>query len=354
MQKNSLGVAVLFILILMLSACGNNEALEANEPDNDSETNELDNNDESNENEANSEEADTFTLRAATAQEQGIIQYAGFDAFVEMIEERTDGRIQIENVGGPEAIPGFNQGEAVMNRTIDMTWIPTGYYTELVPESLVSTATDLSYEELLERGSLDYLSETYEEKMNAKILGAAGYGQFAFFTRGTEINSMEDFTDMQIRGHSVYVPILEYMGNEVITMEGSEIYSALQRGLVDGFGWAEYGVTDLAMEEVIDRKITPTFGDMAIYILINSDAWAELPEDLQEIMTEVAIDSYFAQEELVAEKIEEEEAILTENGVEIVELEDGDEFLQLFMDETWDWLEDQIGDVDHFRDYFQK
>lgn len=341
MKKNRLVILIgVFVALVALAACGSSGVQDADKNN-------------ATGSEGNNQET-VYTLRAATAQEQGIVQYAGFDAFVEMIEERSNGRIKIQNVGGPEAIPGYNQGEAVMNRTIDMTWIPTGYYTELVPESLVSTATDLTYEELLERGSLDYLSKTYEEKMNAKILGSAGRGQFAFYTRGKEIKSMADFTGMQIRAHSVYGPILNALGNEVINMEGSEIYTALQRGLIDGFGWAEYGVTDMAMEEVIDTKITPTFGDMAIYILINLDAWNELPEDLQALMKEVAIESYYVQNELVDEKIKNEEEILRNNGVNIVELEDGEAYLELFQIRSWEWLENEVGDVEHFKQYFQR
>ncbi|RKJ70257.1 hypothetical protein D7X33_23140 [Butyricicoccus sp. 1XD8-22] len=74
-----------------------------------------------------------------------------FPVFKEIVEKESNGRIEVEYVGGPESIPPFNQAESVQNGTIDMGWVAGSYYPDIVPEVLGISFSELSYEQELEK-----------------------------------------------------------------------------------------------------------------------------------------------------------------------------------------------------------
>lgn len=65
-----------------------------------------------------------------------------------------------------------------------MAWLPTSYYAELVPEALVANFSELTYEEEIERGSIEYLSSLHEQALNAKLVGRSGMQKYTFYFTG--------------------------------------------------------------------------------------------------------------------------------------------------------------------------
>lgn len=316
----------------------------------------------SNDGEANSDEGsaegETYTIRIATAMESSNPQMAGYGHFVDIIEEKFGDQIQIEYVGGPESIPAFNQGEAVSNNTVDMSWNASSYYSELVPEALITNFTELSYEEEIERGSIDYLSSIHEEKMNAVLVGRAselpGGNYSIYLSEGVEVNSMEDFEGLNIRGTATYQPILEALGAEAISMPGGEIYSSLDKGLIDGFAWAAYSVGDLGVEEMVGSQVLPKFNRSDQLVIANQGFWEGLPEDIQNGIREAVNESYYAMQADVEELEAKEQATLQENGAKLVELKDGEEFVQLAKDSSWEWMSTRVDDIEALEEYFRE
>lgn len=296
---------------------------------------------------------EVFTLKASTAQDITITQNGAVQPFFEMVEERSNGRIKFDYVGGPEAIPAANQGDAVSTGVIDISFSASGYYSEMVPEVLAMGPSDLTYEEEIERGSIEYMSKFHEDKMNVKLLGRTGYGQFAFFLK-EPVATLEDFKGKKIRGHAIYTPLMESVGASVIAMPGEEIYGALEKGMIDGFGWANYGIHELGVYDLIKAKVNPPFNQMDIMTLVNLDTWNKLPADLQDIMKQAAVDSFNEQRKLVDEKIKMEEEEIVKHGGQIVTLENPDEFQAKARELAWIWLSERVENVDQFKPYFMK
>ncbi|CAM5184558.1 Solute-binding protein [Ureibacillus acetophenoni] len=110
-------------------------------------------------------------------------------------------------------------------------------------------------------GSIEFLSDIHEKKMNAKLVGRSGNAHgnnYTIYLNGErEVKSMEDFKGLKIRGTATYAPLLEELGADVISMPGEEIYSALEKGIIDGFTWASYSVLDLGVEDLIAYQVLP-------------------------------------------------------------------------------------------------
>ena len=59
-----------------------------------------------------------------------------------------------------------------------------------------------------------------------------------------------DFTGLKIRVTPVYKDIVEALGGTTVTTAPGEVYTALERGVVDGYGWPITGIFDLGWEKV--------------------------------------------------------------------------------------------------------
>lgn len=318
-----------FAVIILASACSSSEDVKSSE-----------------------NEEKVFTIKTASILDETNVLVKPLNIFKDIVEENSGGRIEIEYIGGPESIPAPNQGEAVQNGTLDLSFNFGSYYAEMVPEVLGINYSELTYEEEIEKGTWDYMNEMHENK-NMVTLGRIFPAQFGLFTT-EKVESTKDLNGLKIRGSTTYVPTLEAFGAEVLNIEGGEIYSALEKGLVDGVAWATFGVTDIGIEEEIEYQILPHFNKLENIWIMNEDVFNELPENLQEILQESAIEAFYESEEVLEEDYDAEQKVLEDAGVEKITLSDEDEFLKTASDASWKWLDSKVDDPEKLENYFRK
>lgn len=71
---------------------------------------------------------------------------------------------------------------------------------------------------------------------------------------------------MKLRGAPIFRAFYESIGATLVVIQAPEIYTALERGVVDGIGWTALGFTDNGWERLLKVRIFPTFwqGDIAL------------------------------------------------------------------------------------------
>ena len=67
-------------------------------------------------------------------------------------------------------------------------------------------------------------------------------------------------------------------------MPGSQVYSALEKGVVDGAAWPSAGMLSMKHFEVAKYKVRPTFGTSTLPILINMGSWKKLSQAEKNIL----------------------------------------------------------------------
>ena len=85
-----------------------------------------------------------------------------------------------------------------------------------------------------------------------------------------------DLTGLKIRITPVYRDFFQSMGANVITTPPGEVYTALERGVVDGYGWPIGGIFDLNWQEKTKYRVDPGFYDAEVSILMNLDKFKGL------------------------------------------------------------------------------
>jgi TRAP-type C4-dicarboxylate transport system substrate-binding protein len=87
-----------------------------------------------------------------------------------------------------------------------------------------------------------------------------------------------DLTGQKIRITPVYREFFQALNANVITTPPGEVYTALERGVVDGYGWPIGGIFDFNWQEKTKFRIDPGFYDAEVSLIMNLPAWKKLTD----------------------------------------------------------------------------
>ena len=283
------------------------------------------------------------TLTAVHAFPETLIYTQSFLAFVDKVNEAGEGVVSIEVRGGPEAIGMFQQPDAVRDGIVDMVYTPGSFYAGVVPEKDAMVASNLTAVDTRENGGTALMDEIHREKMGVKYLGWFDSGVcYNLWTRDEPSFDDEgnlEVDGLKLRGNAVYNAFFtNYLGAQVIDLPTGDVYSALQRGVVDATGWTQIGLIDLKWNEFLNYRIEPCFFSTDLGVVVNLEAWEGLSEEARTILQDVAVQHEKDSVEALRAKRDEDFAALEEAGMEVVELEGEarENYLAAAREKTWE------------------
>lgn len=231
--------------------------------------------------------ADTYTLKAVSAWPKSVYEVQNFLKFLEVVQEnvakQAPGQLKIDYRGGPEVISNREQVEALRNGLVDMVFTTSGYYVSTVPVADAMNLTELQPWEERAKGVNAYLNEIHEKEANAVYLGRLGPGMsFQLFL--TKPIDSADLKGYKIRCSPTHTAFLKAINGVPVVIPPPDVYTALERGVVDGFVWVEGLIRDWGWQEVTKYIVEPTFYNGVNNVLVNKDAWEKLPPNLKKIL----------------------------------------------------------------------
>jgi TRAP-type C4-dicarboxylate transport system substrate-binding protein len=262
-------------------------------------------------------------LKAITPWPMAYYWCAPMAMFQKMVNKRLKGKVAVSYLGANEVVSPFEQFEALRNGVVDVILGASSYYTGQVPEALAVLYSRLPPSKLRETGYYDIMRDLHMKKGNVVYLanvGGSPNSAFRFFTRD-KIDA-PDFTNMKIRVTPVYTELVKALGGTPITMKPSEVYTALERKVVDGYGWSYGGITDFAWQEVTGYVVDEPFFSANTSILINRDAWDKMPADVQAELEAIGIELEKAAEKAMAAYNAKEDVLLRGAGMNFVKFTD--------------------------------
>ena len=125
-----------------------------------------------------------------------------------------------------------------------------------------------------------------------------------------------DIKGFKVRGNPIYNAFLtNYLGAQVINLNSTELYTALERGTVDITAWTQIGLMDLNWDRYIKYRILPDFFSTDLMILVNQKKWNSLSPKTREILQRVAIEHETSSLQALQELWKKEQAELAKRGI---------------------------------------
>jgi TRAP-type C4-dicarboxylate transport system substrate-binding protein len=187
------------------------------------------------------------------------------------------GVLQINFIGGPKAIPTFEVGNAVKTGVVDITMATGAFYTNVMPEADFLKLTQITIAEQRKNGAYDLINKVWNEKGNMFYLSRFVENQPFQLYINKKIEK-PDLTGLKIRISPVYREFFMALGANVVTIPPGEVYTALERGVIDGYGWPIGGIFDLNWNEKTKYRVDPGFYDAEVSLVMNLPAYKKLTE----------------------------------------------------------------------------
>ena len=277
-----------------------------------------------------------------------------FLAMVDDINARGKGIVQIEVKGGPEAIGMFQQPAAVRDGVVDMVHTPGSFYGKSVPEIDAMVASTVNPMEARANGGAALMDAAHQKRFNVRHLGWIDGGvQFHIYNSQKPkfgSDGVLDLSGVKLRDNPIYHAFFMAMNATTAGMPATEVYAALEKGVVDAAAWTSIGLMDLKWDKFMKYRVDPQFYNTDLGVIFNMDSWNSLSAESQELIENVVIEweekSYNdRQADVVAEA-----AALKAGGMEFVDHspEGGAKYLKMADDAAWGRMKgrlDALGDT---------
>lgn len=335
-RKRSLAAMLALVMLFTCASCGKGEQPSASKDPTQSEG-----------------DADTYEkLKIKISYSTGD---TGLDGLVanymkEQLAQRSGGAITLECYGNATLASGN------MARQVEMLIAGSGFEMAILGEQLFG-----AQDPQLNVTNIPFAFESYEEvyqyadstggEFSAKALGALGVKYLGTFPNGMsqlgnskkEIRTPEDLKGMKMRAvGELMMAYTQSWGCDVVSINFSELYSALQMGTVDGQTNSYITMDNGSLQEVQPYITEVNCSYIPFDIVYNMAAWDKLPEKTKELITEVAAEAALYGRQYSADtegKLKQK--FMDEDGVTIVTLTE---------EEHQAWVDTTQGVIDQYID----
>jgi TRAP-type C4-dicarboxylate transport system substrate-binding protein len=264
--------------------------------------------------------AQEVTLRAVSAFAEKTTYSRGLELFIERVNKEGKGILQINYIGGPKAMPPFETGNALKSGVVDIANSTGAFYTNVMPEADAWKLTERPMSELRKNGGYDYMAQLYAEKMNAIFL-ARHVDNNPFHLYLNKPISTADLSGLKLRITPVYRDFFQALGATVVQTAPGEVYTALERGVVDGYGWPITGIFDLGWHEKTKYRVDPGFYSAEVSILVNKAAWDRLTDAQRNVLRKAGEQAEADAAALFAEENAKDTKRQADAGIQTIKLE---------------------------------
>jgi TRAP-type C4-dicarboxylate transport system substrate-binding protein len=279
----------------------------------------------------------TITLKAVSAFPQNNRMNDALWMFQKKVKEKSRGGLEIVWGGGPEAIPTFQLVEAIRNGVIDLAWTAHTFNVSQLPVAEGAKLSKLMPWDERKKGIHDLYQSAYQKKLNAYYLGRGTPGLTYNLYTTVPVKSIGDFKGMTIRVTPAYRVFVEALGAAPVTTDPGEVFGALQRKMVQGYGWPSLGISDFGWDEVTKFVIEPAFYQVDVMTLVHIQAWNKLPKEMQDALNASIQEVEREASEHFARLISQDREKIKKKGVQEVRLsgEEAEKYLQTAYEASW-------------------
>jgi TRAP-type mannitol/chloroaromatic compound transport system substrate-binding protein len=222
------------------------------------------------------------------------------EAVVKMAEEialLSNNRLKIKVFGAGELVQALEVFDAVTLGAAQMGHGTPYYWSGKMPATIFFVAVPFGFNAqqmnawMFYGGGLELWQELYG-KVGLTVFpcGNTGVQMGGWFNK--EINTPNDLKGLKMRIPGMGGKVIASAGGAAVTIAGGEIYTSLERGVVDAAEWiGPYHDYILGLHRVAKFYYYPGWQEPGsnLELMINKKAFEELPEDLKNIVKTVAL-----------------------------------------------------------------
>ena len=219
----------------------------------------------------------------------------GQRSFADRVKAKTGGRVEIELMD--EVKPDNQVIDGVKSGVIDIGSQGLHSRGEIVLPNFIGLPGVVAWDKAPEMYDRlrPMMAEFWEKTHGVHYLGMNFYLANYLFTN-KPCTSFAELTKMKLRiNGNATVQMIRAAGGNPIVMNQSEVFTSVQRGVIDGVQVATPGYLDSGLYEVAKYISAWPLGVMGLAVTVNKDSWSRLNPELQKLVTEAWLETEKAQ-----------------------------------------------------------
>ncbi len=309
-----IGTSLLFILILILASCGNNDSSNKTSADVDTDGT------------IESEQYDSMTIQLATVEADGHNTTEGAKKFKEIVEEKSGGQIKVDVYPNQQLGSMRDQTEMTQMGSIQMSITPVSTVGSFVDDlqilelPFLFNDEDVMWDVLDRNVGQDVLDTTKGSGLKGLGLWAGGFKQIT--SNKKPIESPEDMKGLDIRVIPSESLINQYKawGANPTPIDFAELYTSLQQGVVDA---EENPLVTILSQKFYEVQKYLTISNHAyqFHMIMANESWFDsLNENVQQLLVEAEKEAREFSKNMNQEQNAEQLQALEDEGIEVNEL----------------------------------
>ncbi len=237
-------------------------------------------------------ETKTITLKAFASWPVTNNNVDTFKHFIQLVNERSKGALEIKLMGGPELISVKESLGSLGRGVMDMEHSNNIHFA-ISQVADFASSPEVAVNVWQDPELVRLVSAYYAAKANIVVLGSAGNtARFYVATSKKAVTKLEDVKGLRLRTHGGLSNVVTTaLGAAPATIPTAEVYTALERGVVDGAMRALPSMVDFNESEVFKNVVTPNMFMGNAMICLNQDSWKKLPANLQKLLQDAVADN---------------------------------------------------------------
>ena len=235
------------------------------------------------------------------------------NTIIEEAAKSSNGNVVIKKFG-PEVVPPFEQLQPVSAGTFDILYTHPAYHGGATAiGSLIDT---IAADRKMRRSSgvFAWIDAYYQKNFNLKLLGITTQTGYQFLLKNA-IKGDEALKGRKIRSNPAYDPLIKSLGGAPVLLPVPQIYTSMQKGLVDGSAFPLNTLVKQSFFEVAKFMARPTFGAANTFEMMNLKKWQSLDSKTQQVVV-AAVEKAEIELPWFAERLRlEEEEGMIQRGV---------------------------------------
>lgn len=244
------------------------------------------------------------------------------ESFARNVDAATKGGVKFV-INGPETVPPFEQLQPVISGAFQMLFTHAIYHYGTTGIAAGLDALGGTLDARRASGVIEAVDKHYQ-KLGLKVVAlpiSATRGYHVVLR--APVNPGGDLQGRKLRGTPSYHGVFAMLGAAAVVLPGGEVYSSLEKGVIDGAAWPANAVLGTRWYEVAKFLLRPAFGVAHQLLLMNVGAWNRLSEgERQAFLREGRRIEELWYREYDRMVDEEERALINDKGMRVTEMGD--------------------------------
>jgi len=268
-----------------------------------------------------------------------------YEPFRANLEKDSGGKLQLQYLG-PDVVPTMEQFQPLQTGVFDLLYTIGAYHMGTTAIGAAVDAIKPDPTLFREAGIFRYIDQQYNQ-LGAKLIAIIPVSDLNFLTRVPIEGNKPSFKGLKIRTIATTAPLVVQLGGASVNLPAGEVYSALQKGVIDGTTIITFGAVDHKLYEVTKYMVRPTFGYIYGIILMNLNKYNQLTNEERAVLDQAGAKIELDAIEFFKDKKRKEEKQLMELGMKVTNMqpEDGARADIVYRQTIWDMTEKKSGEI---------